>query len=602
MHIVPPPNTIDQEPLPVEDIGLEDQHITDYSNRTYDDGVIDLATSKDDATGVEEDDALQDLDVIKIDGSYDNDNVIKGTNNSLAKKKRMFIFLIALAIVLAIVVGAVVGTRDRRQSNKAASSDDSSVSGVNPFSCSTASTTCASVKKTNGTFVSQMVGSTLVGEDTLELFGMALSVNCDGSMIAVGSAQHENRTGQVKVFYWVTTTTASSVDDGSTENSSIPSSSSSASKTAVGDWFQLGQTLQGDLGSANQFGHAVSLSANGMRLAVSGRFADTALANGTAVEDVGSVQVFEFSGNHFSSGARWEPVGQVLLGEAADDQSGRSIQLNWDGTRLVIGASGSDGTASQAGHARVYEWVKGSDPDDAWVQLGSDIDGESEEDGSGSAVSLSADGSVVAVGAHKNDAEGSEDAGHVRVYSYSDGRKDWVQVGGDIDGRESGEWAGFALALSGDGTRLVVGISGKSDDFLPGVARVYDLINGTTWLQMGDDLDGGGDSVDISYDGRRVALGSHRGSENGANTGQVLVYQCVDCGSAASSAFEWVPLFGQENAILGEQGSMFGTTVALTSDGGRVVGSAPATAGNGTDASLPYVGSVTAHDLCPIAA
>ena len=49
------------------------------------------------------------------------------------------------------------------------------------------------------------------------------------------------------------------------------------------------------------------------------------------------------------------------------------------------------------GHTRIYQW-NGS----AWVQIGSDIDGENS-DRSGNAVSLSNDGKFVAIGASHND-------------------------------------------------------------------------------------------------------------------------------------------------------------------------------------------------------
>jgi hypothetical protein len=51
----------------------------------------------------------------------------------------------------------------------------------------------------------------------------------------------------------------------------------------------------------------------------------------------------------------------------------------------------------------------------AQIQLGADIDGEAASDRSGSSVSLSLDGSRVAIGAERNDGAGT-DAGHVRIY------------------------------------------------------------------------------------------------------------------------------------------------------------------------------------------
>ena len=79
---------------------------------------------------------------------------------------------------------------------------------------------------------------------------------------------------------------------------------------------------------------------------------------------------------------------------------------------MAIGAIGNDANGENSGHVRVYQY-DGSN----WFQLGSDIDGETKEDGSGVSVSLSSDGSIVAIGAYLNDGNGNN-SGHVRVYQY----------------------------------------------------------------------------------------------------------------------------------------------------------------------------------------
>ena len=53
-----------------------------------------------------------------------------------------------------------------------------------------------------------------------------------------------------------------------------------------------------------------------------------------------------------------------------------------------------------------------------WQQVGSDIDGEAAHDWSGYSVSLSDDGSVVAIGGHLNDGNGTN-SGHVRCLLYT---------------------------------------------------------------------------------------------------------------------------------------------------------------------------------------
>jgi uncharacterized repeat protein (TIGR02543 family)/LPXTG-motif cell wall-anchored protein len=119
-------------------------------------------------------------------------------------------------------------------------------------------------------------------------------------------------------------------------------------------------------------------------------------------DDSGHVRLYEWDGS------AWQQKGNDIVGEAEGDYSGWSVSLSSDGSIVAIGAyDNGDGS----GHVRLYEW-DGS----AWQQKGSDIDGEAENDRSGYAVSLSSDGSIVAIGAQLNDDNG-ESSGHVRVYS-----------------------------------------------------------------------------------------------------------------------------------------------------------------------------------------
>ena len=111
-------------------------------------------------------------------------------------------------------------------------------------------------------------------------------------------------------------------------------------------------------------------------------------------------------------GSSWNQLGDDINGEAAYDNSGNSVSLSSDGSIVVIGASGNDANVpnSNSGHVRIYQY-NGS----LWNQLGQDIDGEGANNFSGKSVSLSSNGTIVAIGAHRNDGNGSF-SGHVRVY------------------------------------------------------------------------------------------------------------------------------------------------------------------------------------------
>ena len=91
-----------------------------------------------------------------------------------------------------------------------------------------------------------------------------------------------------------------------------------------------------------------------------------------------------------------------------------------------MGAVGNDGTGTNAGHVRVYQWSGSS-----WTQMGPDIDGEATTT-SGHSVSLSSDGAILAIGATHNAGVNGQNSGHVRVYQWSNGS--WDQMGSDIDG------------------------------------------------------------------------------------------------------------------------------------------------------------------------
>ena len=101
----------------------------------------------------------------------------------------------------------------------------------------------------------------------------------------------------------------------------------------------------------------------------------------------------------------WYKQGGDIDGEAASDESGYSVSLNGDGTIVAIGAYANDGVnGSNSGHVRVYQRDVSNTTvaPIGWTQLG-DIDGEAASDESGRSVSLSADGTIVAIGSPFND-------------------------------------------------------------------------------------------------------------------------------------------------------------------------------------------------------
>ena len=140
--------------------------------------------------------------------------------------------------------------------------------------------------------------------------------------------------------------------------------------------------------------------------------------------------------------ASFTQLGYDIDGEATGDHFGYSVSLSSDGSIVAIGAQQNDGNGNDSGHVRVYQY-DGSQ----WNKIGQDIDGESAYDYSGYSVSLSADGTIVAIGAIRNDGFKNM-AGHVRVYQY-DGSQ-WNKISEDIDGEDGGDYNGWSVSLSAD--------------------------------------------------------------------------------------------------------------------------------------------------------
>ena len=201
---------------------------------------------------------------------------------------------------------------------------------------------------------------------------------------------------------------------------------------------QIGNDINGEI--ANDYsGWSVSLSADGAVIAIG---ATNNSANGN---NSGHVRVYKNVNN------TWTQVGSDIDGEAAEDELGYSVSLSSDGNVVAVGAHQN---LTGSGYVRIYKNVNNT-----WTQVGSDIDGEAAGDNSGRSVSLSADGNIVAIGADWNDGNGT-DSGHVRIYENVDNI--WTQVGSDIDGEAAGDRSGWAVSLSADGS--LVAISATHND------------------------------------------------------------------------------------------------------------------------------------------
>lgn len=335
------------------------------------------------------------------------------------------------------------------------------------------------------------------------------------------------------------------------------------------EYSQRGNDIVGEMevaGSYTLSGSAIAISDSGNTLVVGARgddgtdgsFDEYSGSSGTSYTDIGHVRVHDWNGSS------WQQRGADIDGENTGDMSGNAVAVNGDGNTIAIGAINNDGNGQDSGHVRVYQW-SGS----AWTQVGSDIDGEANNDNSGVSISLSTDGRTLAVGADNNDGANGSDSGHVRVYDLSGSQ--WVQRGVDIDGESASDYSGVSVDLSGDGKSLVVGAKDNDGNGSnAGHARVFDW-SGSRWEQRGSDIDGessgdqSGSSATISNDGQTVVLGAPGNDGAGDNAGHARIYSW--------NGFQWGI---QGTDVDGSAANALnGTSVGVSSDGTRMVTGSP---------------------------
>ena len=163
----------------------------------------------------------------------------------------------------------------------------------------------------------------------------------------------------------------------------------------------------------------------------------------------------------------------------------------------------------------------------------------------------------------------------------------WSQLGDDIDGDANSPGFGHSVAVSDDGTRVVIGSSAyePGNDELSYV-QVHEW-DGSAWQQLGTDIsvtttgfNAFGFSVAISGDGNRVAVGDPYGPD-GFDIGGVGVAETGpdDYPPGTVQVFDWdgstwqqvgEPIEGT-GAVTEGFPEFFGWSVALSSDGERVV-------------------------------
>lgn len=247
----------------------------------------------------------------------------------------------------------------------------------------------------------------------------------------------------------------------------------------------------------------------------------------------------------------YQSLGQIqrLSDGFRDDLHGYAVSLSQDGSVVAISATNfpeGGGSVSIYSQSLNNQLVP-------WTQKGQTIEGES---GFGNSIELSNDGLTVVIGS-----SAAEFIGLARVFRYNAIDNIWEQLGSDIFQFDS-LLAGISVSISGDGNVVAVGDS--EYDFGYGRVVIYDF-DGTDWIIRGDPIVGQsflgefGHSISLSQNGSIVVCGAPRG---GSADNNISINGSVHIFEWNSSVLRWDNL-GQDIINTDDSPPRFGDKVSL---------------------------------------
>lgn len=294
------------------------------------------------------------------------------------------------------------------------------------------------------------IGNTLYGDSSESYFGKSISLNQLGDIVVVGGYYYSNEKGIVKVFSWDGLSWNQMGDSIIGENDGdangiCVSINSQGNRIAMGanvgnyvrvfewndsEWIQLGSNINGN--SGDLFGNSIDLSKSGNRIIIGSPNYDSSK---------GFIKVFDWDG------ANWNQLGETLYGNNSSDSFGNAVAINHDGN-MIVAASDLyiksyiyDGL-SWDGIFNPIEILPGTNDNFSSINNHS--------------LDMNYDGDIIAIGAKSSDFRGT-DSGRVIFYKF-DGNN-WNLLGNKINGDNIGDYTGSSVCLDDSGFFVVVGSS-----------------------------------------------------------------------------------------------------------------------------------------------
>ncbi len=302
-----------------------------------------------------------------------------------------------------------------------------------------------------------------------DLFGHSMRLSGDGTTLAIGARDEDSN--------------ATGINGNQADNSAGNSGAVYVYTRSGGIWAQQAYIKASNTGAFDTFGTALALSKDGNTLAVSATDEDSNATgiNGNQANNSssGSGAVYVYT----RSGATWSQQAYIKASNTGSgDGFGDAISLTEDGNIMAIsalsegsnaiGINGNQNNNIASASGAVYVFIRTGA---VWIQEAYIKASNSEaSDQFGQDLSLSSNGSRLVVGARTEDSNAigingnqiDNSAGSAgAAYSFARGSGTWIQDAYiKASNTQANDQFGFALALSGNGTTLVVGAVGEDSN------------------------------------------------------------------------------------------------------------------------------------------
>lgn len=319
-------------------------------------------------------------------------------------------------------------------------------------------------------------------------------------------------------------------------------------------------------GFSDYFGRSVSLSGDGKVAAVAAPFDDDVAV------DSGAVYVCIQN-----SMGQWDTVQKLKASDAGSsiylggvgtqtDQL-RGVSISGDGSIIVAGSSYNDPNGTDSGAAYVFE-KSGS----TWTQFQKIVASDgAASDHFGASVSVSRDGSTIAVGSPYDDT--TTDQGAAYIFEKVGGTWTQVQKIVQSDTLANTSFGGTGVELTDDGTTILVGASfHDTGGTNTGRAYIFDKAANGTWSQTqilrasnGGGSDQFASGIGISGDGTVICCGAYGEDTGATNKGAAYIFVKSAAGAWSQTETQFI------QASDGTTSDNFGLGVSVSQNGDRIL-------------------------------